>query len=313
MKRTFLSVLLSISLAVPTTLYPQQVKASLNTASIAASSASTSCLEYKVVGTCFWLFCTYFGCKVRTSTKIKHYLPEMVISAYNHDGQTPWQELSSLNEGKKGGEYRSPQRQYSQLSFKNADAFGHPQGAIGQLLNNTGYYCKAQTTPFMPYFLSSLDFFAWREHMPEMFYPEAMTPGMREVGNIGDTWGNIYPRSGFITQVNDYKTSATIVQRVADIVSRYGQPHLYMPAARQGGAGEWYPGPVWEGQERTHKWQMLYPNTENTCSVFPEQGSQANFSSKISEKGDYSWALWRPYSCCKRRGQTFLYSIDWSH
>lgn len=312
MKRTVLSTLLSMSLAFPTIFLSKQAHASLNTASIAASSASTSCLEYKVVGTCFWLFCTYWGCKVRTSTKVKHYLPEMVISAYNHDGQTPWQEMGRLNQGKKGGEYRSPQRQYSQLSFKNADAFGHPQGAIGQMLNSTGYYCKAQTTPFMPYYLSALDFFAWREHMPEMFYPEAMIPGMREVRQGIETWGNIYPRSGFITQVHDYKASATIAQRVADIVSRLGQPHIYMPAARQGGAGEWYPEPVLEGQEKNHKWQMLYPKTENSCSVFPEQNSQTDFSSKVAEKGNYSWALWRPYSCCKRRGQTFLYSIDWS-
>ncbi|HHW7474899.1 MULTISPECIES: TIGR03756 family integrating conjugative element protein [Mannheimia] len=313
MKKTFLTILISASLAVPTTLYPQPARASLNTASIAASSASTSCLEYKVVGTCFWLFCTYFGCKVRTSTKIKHYLPEMVVSSYNQDGQTPWTELQALNPGVKGGEYRSPQRQYSQLTFKNADAFGHPQGAIGQLLGNTGYYCKTQTTPFMPYFLSGLDFFAWRENMPEMFYPEALTPGMREVGRVGDSWGNIYPRSGWVTQAHDYKASATIVQRVADIVSRTAQPHIYFPAAKTGGAGEWPPGPVEEGQARTHKWQMLYPQMSNTCSVFPNGGQTDTYSSQISNQGDYAWALWRPYSCCKRRGQTFLYSIDWSH
>ncbi len=49
------------------------VQGEINTATIMASSASTSCLEYKVVGTCFWLFCTYFGCKVRTSTKVRHF------------------------------------------------------------------------------------------------------------------------------------------------------------------------------------------------------------------------------------------------
>ena len=25
----------------------------------------------------------------------------------------------------------------------------------------------------------------------------------------------------------------------------------------------------------------------------------------------YVWTLWRPYQCCRRRGQVFLYSIDW--
>ncbi|HCF4369869.1 TPA: TIGR03756 family integrating conjugative element protein, partial [Pseudomonas aeruginosa] len=26
--------------------------------------------------------------------------------------------------------------------------------------------------------------------------------------------------------------------------------------------------------------------------------------------GDYAWALWRPYSCCQRKGQIFLGSTD---
>ncbi len=68
--------------------------------------------------------------------------------------------------------------------------------------------------------------------MPEMFYPEALIPGMREVGRVGDSWGNIYPRSGWVTQAHDYKASATIVQRV-DIVTRTAQPHIYFPAAKK--------------------------------------------------------------------------------
>lgn len=306
--RTLLMQLLSAAIITSSML----AQATISTGSIMASSASTSCLDYKVVGTCFWLFCTQFGCKVRTSTKVKHFLPEMVVSSYNHGGQNPWSEVSSFNQGAvKGGEYRSPHKQYTQFTFKNADAIGHPQGAISQMLNSTGYYCQSQTTPFVPYFLSGLDFFAWDENLPEMFYPEAMVPGMREVSQIGDNWGNVYPRSGAINQVHDYKASAVIAQRVADIVSRMAQPHIYFPAAKSGGAGEWPPGPVEEGNARTHKWQMLYPQMEESCSVFPHGSSNDTHSAKVSEKGNYAWALWRPYSGCKRRGQTFLYSIDW--
>ncbi|WP_410681351.1 TIGR03756 family integrating conjugative element protein [Avibacterium paragallinarum] len=284
------------------------VQGEINTATIMASSASTSCLEYKVVGTCFWLFCTYFGCKVRTSTKVRHFLPEMVVSAYNHDGQNPWSEMNVMSQGVKGGEYRSPQKNYSQLNFKNATALGHPQGAIGNLLKSTGYYCQTQTTPFMPYFLSSLDYFAWQQNLPEMFYPEALMPGMREVRSGAEMWGNIYPRGGAVTQVDDYKASAVIAQRVADIVTRTGQLHIYQPAARTGGAGTWYPKPVKEGNANNHKWQQLSPEMQQSCSAFPDTPP-----TMLSEKGNYAWALWRPYKCCKRRGQTFLYSIDWSN
>lgn len=285
-------------------------QSSLNTASIMASSASTSCLDYKVVGTCFWLFCTKFGCKIRTSTKIKHYIPEVVVSSYNHQGQNPWVEMNFLSNGVKGGYYQSPHKDYTQATFKNVDVIGHPQGAISQMLNSTGYYCKSQTTPFVPYYLSGLDFLAWRSGVPEMVYPEALIPGMREIRANGDTWGNIYPRAGTVTQVHDYKASAVTAHRVADVVTNTFQPHVYIPIAKKDNQsnGEWFPPPVKEGDAKTHKWQQLHPVTSQSCAIFPD-----NPPSMLSENGSYAWALWRPYKCCKKRGQTFLYSIDWSN
>lgn len=285
-------------------------QSSLNTASIIASSASTSCLDYKVVGTCFWLFCTKFGCKIRTSTKIKHYIPEVVVSSYNHQAQNPWVEMNFLSNGVKGGDYQSPHKDYTQATFKNVDVIGHPQGAISQMLNSTGYYCKSQTTPFVPYYLSGLDFLAWRFGVPEMVYPEALIPGMREIRANGDTWGNIYPRAGTVTQVHDYKASAVTAHRVADVVTNTFQPHVYIPIAKKDNQsnGEWFPPPVKEGDAKTHKWQQLHPVTSQSCAIFPD-----NPPSMLSENGSYAWALWRPYKCCKKRGQTFLYSIDWSN
>lgn len=285
-------------------------QSSLNTASIMASSASTSCLDYKVIGTCFWLFCTKFGCKIRTSTKIKHYIPEVVVSSYNHQAQNPWMEMNFLSNGVKGGDYQSPRKDYTQATFKNVDVIGHPQGAISQMLNSTGYYCKSQTTPFVPYYLSGLDFLAWRFGVPEMVYPEALIPGMREIRANGDTWGNIYPRAGTVTQVHDYKASAVTAHRVADVVTNTFQPHVYIPIAKKDNQsnGEWFPPPVKEGDVKTHKWQQLHPVTSQSCAIFPD-----NPPSMLSENGSYAWALWRPYKCCKKRGQTFLYSIDWSN
>ncbi|MRX37470.1 TIGR03756 family integrating conjugative element protein, partial [Aminobacter sp. MDW-2] len=47
----------------------------LDTAKIATSALSPDCLEYRVVGICYWLRCGAFGCSVRTSAKIRHYVP----------------------------------------------------------------------------------------------------------------------------------------------------------------------------------------------------------------------------------------------
>ena len=48
----------------------------------------------------------------------------------------------------------------------------------------------------MPYLLSTLDTLAWRYNVPEMAYPEALIPGMREVGarTTMNLWGNVSAR-----------------------------------------------------------------------------------------------------------------------
>ncbi|EHC5911017.1 TIGR03756 family integrating conjugative element protein, partial [Salmonella enterica subsp. enterica serovar Eastbourne] len=120
-------------------------------------------------------------------------------------------------------------------------------------------------------------------------------------------WGNVYPRSGFVTQQDDYKAGAVIAQRVADIITRSGQVHVYQPLTGHRRPGYWPPGPVTENTgTKNHKWQRLAPAASQSCAVFPDTGG------KVAEDGNYAWTLWQPYSCCKPRGQTFLYSTDFS-
>lgn len=290
---------------------PTTASAEINTATIMTSGASPSCADYQTVGVCYWLYCTYWSCSVKTSVKVHHFIPEMVVSVYNHNNQNPWKEVNFMNQGVMGGQYETPTKKYTQYTFKNGDAIGHPGGIILQMLSSYGYSCESQTTPFQPYFLSALDAIAWRSNMPEMFYPEAITPGMREVSKNGDVWGNLYPRSGSVTQPHDYKAAAVIAQRIADIISRTGQLHVYYPATRRGGQGKWYPKEVKEGDKKTHRWQMLSPKMEQSCSVFPDGNATDSYGDKVSPTENYSWALWRPYACCKREGQVFLGNTDW--
>ncbi|WJS89369.1 TraU family protein [Glaesserella parasuis] len=67
-----------------------------------ASGASTGCADYKIVGICYWLHCTYWKCSVRTSMKVHHFIPEMVVSVYNHNNQSPWKEVNFMNTGVMG-------------------------------------------------------------------------------------------------------------------------------------------------------------------------------------------------------------------
>ncbi|CAE1141600.1 TIGR03756 family integrating conjugative element protein [Serratia sp. Tan611] len=298
--------------------------AALNTAQIVASAVSPSCISWRVSGICYWLFCGFHGCTVRTSVKVTHFIPEAVVSTYNSQGGNPWREMSMVSQASGGlessitgalsgvsagggnNELKTPGQRKTNLHFKYSDAIGHPATSIigGSI---PGYSCRSAAMPFVPYFLSTLDSLAWRTGMPESLYPEALVPGQREIGSQAGSnmWGNVYPRSGFVTQVDDDKAGAVVAQRVADIITRSGQPHVYQPLIGQRSEGYWPPGSVQENTgTRNHKWQRLSPQLSQSCAVFPDGDHPP------AADANAAFALWQPYSCCQRRGQRFLYSTD---
>lgn len=285
----------------------------ITTPEIAASALSPECVHYQIVGVCYWLFCSPFGCSVRTSVKVRHFRPDLVVSAYSVTGQNPWTEMSPLSSPLPGiaeaGGDTNPRAvgQHSKVRFKNADAIGFPAGdALANFFSQFSYVCAPSSQPFLPYFLSTLDALAWRSGVPEMFYPEALTPGLHEVSKDGDMWGNIYPRAGALSQTHDYKAGAIIAQRTAELVTRSGQSHVYIPLTASSHDGYWPPDPVMEGDSSNHQWQMLVPKKSASCAIFPDGSSTDSYADKLAEDGAYIWTLWRPYKCCPRRGQTFL-------
>jgi len=199
----------------------------LNTATIVSSVASPDCLEYRVVGICYWLYCTITGCTVRTSVKVRHYVPDAVVSSYSNTGANPWIEVRAMSTpnptAQAGGDGTTSQEHENNLAkFKNADVIGHPGGeAFNRFAAASGYFCQGAGTAFMPYLLSTLDTVAWRYNVPEMVYPEALIPGMREIGArlSMNLWGSVYPRGGFLHQTDDHKAAAVVAQRAGDIVT----------------------------------------------------------------------------------------------
>ncbi|WP_338523987.1 TIGR03756 family integrating conjugative element protein [Pseudomonas batumici] len=285
----------------------------INTTTLASSNLSPDCLEYRIIGLCYWLRCTPFGCKIKTSPKVRHYIPDAVLSSYSNTGANPWAEaalMSPVNPtAQGGGDGTINQAHENNLTkFKNADVIGHPGALLfNRFASQFGYTCPGAGVPFQPYLLSTLDTLAWRYNLPEMLYPEALILGQREIGSplAGDLWGSVYPRGGFLEQVDDHKAAAVIVQRAGDIVTRSAQPHLYLPLLAKAYPGYWPAGELREGDASSGKWQALQPALSSTCVVFPHQGALPQ-----ADDGAYVWGLWRPYRCCKPEGQIFLGSSD---
>lgn len=298
----------------------------LNTSEIVSTTLSAvSCMEYNpVAGICFWLVCGVHGCKIKTSTKVKHWNPDVVVSSYTTTGESTWLETRSYSSGSNfdAGDdtnSRETNRQHSATTFRETDAVGNPALAAMWLLSGSGYLCPSVTYPYVPHFLSSQwDNVSWRFASIEMVYPASLVPGVREIGSWPlNTWGAVYPRTGFVTQNEDPKASAVTAQRVGDIITRSWQPHVYWPLGSncsKNGMKCWAPGPLKEMDAQSGKWQMLGPIAENACSIFGQNDvvsltSWADF--KTDQDHDFAWNLWREYSCCKRKG-IFLYSIDFN-
>ena len=287
----------------------------IDSATVTTSSLSPACLAYRLVGVCYWLRCSTFGCKVKTSLKVRHYVPDAVVSAYSNTGAHPWREValtSPANTTAQGGGDSTINQNHENtlLKFKNADVIGHPGTLLfSRFASQFGYSCAGPGVSFMPYLLSTFDTLAWRYNLPEMLYPEALIPGRREVGSMasGDVWGNLYPRGGFVQQADDYKAAAVVAQRAGDVITRRGQPHLYQPLLAKAQPGYWPAGELLESNASSGQWQRLQPDLSMNCAVFPHAGVLPQ-----AENGAYVWALWRPYSCCKKQGQLFLGSTEWS-
>jgi integrating conjugative element protein (TIGR03756 family) len=290
-----------------------------NVAQILTQSANFLCLQYRPVGACLWMTCTPFGCDFEWSVKVRHNIPDAVVTSYHVTGSSPWLETRGYaspnalaQDGGTNAEGSTVVNETA-LRFKNVDVIGSPGTAWIEALQNSGYFCDPTTTPYRPYFLSTLDP-NWRS--PAIETPWTLRHILRYVrsGLVGgSTWGPVYPRTGFVHNGHDYKVGAVTAQRAADIVTRRYQPHVYWPMLDEGAAGQWPPGEVLEGDEETHLWQQLIPASESTdCRVFADQGDQASgpsdpFSERLSQNTGYAFNLWRPYRCCEREGAVLIY------
>lgn len=167
-------------------------------------------------------------------------------------------------------------------------------------------FCPGGSSPFYLHYQSELDAPFWRGILPvEMVYPQSWVPGLGEVGNgYSQTWGPTYPRTGELIQSHPVKTSAVLSERVASILYKSAQPHVYTKVEPADSGHVYFSGGA-------HKWQMLHPSPASSCVTFGANDSLSltTFGDGQTDPADgYSWNLWKQYTCCQRRG-IFLYSI----
>lgn len=340
--RLVLAALLSVLVTVASTTDEAAAQESITTPEIVAAGTNFDCMQWRISGTCFWLDCSPL-CSVKTSIHVEHFSPALVVSTMGETGDNPWTEISwvhgtveeaahkaqfaiqgvNMSRPLPGGKFVNRQGAHDKregMHFKAANVIGGP-GNIANIAATFGFplFCPmTDVTPLYPYFLSGVDAVAWTTGTFEALYAATWIPGMREIGSrsltnpLGNTWGSVFPRHGFVDQPDDVKAGAVIAQRAADIVYKSGQPHLY---TRVGDApGAWgddgfrvfEPEELEEANPDNSLWQMLVPKRESDCKPFGEDdrfaAPGAGFSDDTYTEGAYTWLLWRPYECCKDEG-----------
>lgn len=300
-----------------------------------------ACLNWSLRGICVWMTCVLGICWFNFSIKVGHQNPDAVVGVFNGVGENPWTEMGAtlgvvemaavnalvasvtgfLAGGGLDRAEDSPDRVHTNLRFRETDVIGHPLSAASlipgvQAFVSGGLLCPSETLPLVPYFTSAADSIGWRLGIPDMLLPPAWIPGLREIGHFPlNTWGGVYPRSGFVNQSDEAKGAAVLAQRAGDIVTRIFQPHVYLPILHPGFSGGykiWSPGELVEGDASTGTWQMLLPVPEASCGVFGENDILSINSwggGKQAWEGDFMWNLWRPYECCLKAGATYVGTI----
>lgn len=230
------------------------------------SAHSHSCLDYHILpNPCIYMYlsCSLFGgCGIKFTARdrIRHKLPDLVVSSFRKPGQNPWSEIRATeskiakhvmdtvlvkafnNIGFDGAGRENAHVTLGlnltkkNLRFNETNVIGSPAAkVVRQTMRYTvpfifggPFLCKSSSKPFFPYMMSELDAIAWRKSEINILDTavDIAKNGITHIGSLslhnlkGNTWGPLHPRVGFVFQTEPAKSAAVTAQRAIDVVSK---------------------------------------------------------------------------------------------
>lgn len=282
------------------------------TVGLTAAAYDLTCMRYRATGLCLWMTCTLTppACTFDYSIKVRHNVPEVVVTSYPTLGYSPWLETSlyaprALWAHDGGSATDGLQDREENMRFKNVDVIGSPGTYLYLLASQNPYVaiCAPATLGYQPYFLSTLDY-NWRDPLIET--PWTLLNLLNGVNNGFSWFEGLFPRIGFVDQGHDYKASLVAAKRAVDIVRQGGQPHVYLPMTIGSWGQGWWP----PGQSSPFLWQQAVPGYR-PCTTLPDMDDSLMvtdpYSNRLNEARGNAWQLWRGYACCKRAGQVLVF------
>lgn len=288
----------------------------VSTADIVKTTAKGlgKCMHYRVTGACGWVYWRY-GPHFKTTLKVKHYLPELVVMTYPNKGDAPWMPGDKIS-GKlvEKGLDESGELAYKVISkeklgdgnvlmdgegaanlrFLEAASIGNP--ALFLLRNIPFPLIDSQYSSNYVYHQSVLDSISW--HNAELDtvtdFKKALNP-FYDVKTSGSSWGALSPRAGYIMHFNPAKAAGVIAMRSTAIATGPKTGHI-APAKPQNKCKKCSTVGRAESNSDTQL-QMVYPHEESSCHIMPAQAEPA-WTENVEEGQKYVWVVWRKYEGC---------------
>ncbi len=140
--------------------------------------------------------------------------------------------------------------------------------------------CPNKIKIFYPYYLSGVDALFWRSGWPitDVQYTATLLNPLStdRIGGLGEVWGSLYPRHGFLNHDHPGRVAAVISARGAHLVAD-SKVTLRPKLTTQDAGGHW---------------QAVSPVPSGTC-----EANIADLPTPVDAGGGYGYNLWARYEC----------------
>lgn len=282
-------------------------------------------VHFKIIGTCTWLHCTSGQCKTSTTLELDEYLPDLIVTSYNGNGNNPWLEAQALDSASyatantathemtgqtlTNGRTRmvSKHAHEDRQIIKSVDVIGSPFNLIDMPFPTL----KLDTKAFTPYYQSDLDALMDRSGIAEGIRAETFTP-TNPIGSMAYHWGYEFPRSMTQRTSNDYKAALMAALHAADIVTNKNTLHVVKSTDNTCGKSCAVSNVIEEMTDEHAIWQEVFPADrqihlgENDAAIIGDLGS----GDDAQGNGNYVFVIWRHYRGCQQSKGNVIYATQ---
>jgi len=280
--------------------------------------------HYHIIGICSWLYFDPWP-TVDITEEVDEYLPDLVVTVYNDQGDDPWIEANTIDdkvsnflgshliqwitgfasgEGNISGTPGTPH--YGNLRAKRVDVIGNPDASLFFPEMNL----RIDTKPYTPYYRSITDILG-RLGIAELIRPETYDPLKYYIGDSAENkWGYEFPRNMSVAVDSDYKASVIVALHAADIVTNKNALHVVKSTSDSCGRNCAVANVIEETSDKNELWEEVYPADRHIQLGQDDLTDLESLgeSDDNAGNGNYVFLVWRHYKGCIQGEGSLMWS-----